>query len=96
MSTIPEPFAKAPGGAIGRIASKVNALITWAHSLSNLQAGAGIKITRSKKNILISAIPPEEGGGGGVPDGYEETEVVICDRATNTAVEGSILFRPDA
>jgi len=33
---------------------------------------------------------------GGLPDGYEETEVVICDRATNTAVGGEILFKPSA
>jgi hypothetical protein len=40
------------------------------------------------------ATEPEQGGGG-VPDGYLETEVTICDRATNTAVDGTILFKPD-
>lgn len=34
-------------------------------------------------------------GGAGVPDGYVETSVTICDRATNTATDGSILFKAD-
>ena len=34
-----------------------------------------------------------EGGGGGVPDGYEETDVILCQ--DGSPVSGQILFKPD-
>lgn len=35
------------------------------------------------------------GGGGGLQEGYEERDAVICNRSTNTAEVGIILFKPD-
>lgn len=34
-----------------------------------------------------------DSGGGGVPNGYEETEVILCDNGS--PVNGSILFKPE-
>lgn len=33
------------------------------------------------------------GGGGGVPNGYEETDVILCQNGS--PVSGQILFKPD-
>ena len=44
---------------------------------------------------MIVSIDPDALGGDGVPEGFEETAVVICDRATNTATSGTILFNAD-
>ncbi len=35
----------------------------------------------------------EQGGGGGVPDGYVETDVILCQNGS--PVNGQILFKED-
>jgi hypothetical protein len=80
-------------GATADQARKINEVIDAVAPVLNAIGAGRLKITKSGANWIFSV--SDGTGGGGVPDGYLETEVTICDRATNTAVDGTILFKPD-
>ena len=71
--------------------AKVNAAIKLINAMSQMEGRGGIKITKADGNWIIEYNPDEVGtdglpSAGGVPDGYEETLVTICDSGTPTDV----------
>lgn len=67
----------------------INLIVTKLKPLTNIEVRQGSKtsIKQSENNTVI------EVSGGGVPEGYEETSIVLCDNGT--PVNGKILFNPD-
>jgi hypothetical protein len=99
---IPEKIGAIPKAFV-KLRDAINFLLDFAQIVRDAQGKNGIKILVTDQNMVIENDPDGgdadgkgwTGGGGGVPVGYLETEVTICDRATNTAVDGTILFKPD-
>ena len=77
---------------------KLNEVIAAVNSLTQMTVRQGSS-TESPKLVFgernSELITTGGGGGGGLPDGYVGTSVIICDRDTNTATAGSILFKAD-
>jgi hypothetical protein len=71
-----------------RLKEVVAVLNTWIRA----EGKAGIKITQSDTNVIISAEDIEQDGGG-IPEGFEEKEVLLVEDDNNVA-EGFILFKP--
>lgn len=69
----------------------INLIVTKLKPLSNIEVRQGEKtsIKQSENNTVIEVA----GGTGGIPEGYEETDIVLCDNGT--PVNGKILFNPD-
>lgn len=69
----------------------INLIVTKLKPLTNIEVRQGEKtsIKQSENNTVIEI----EISGGGVPEGYEETDIVLCDNGS--PVNGKILFKPD-
>ena len=67
----------------------INLIVTKLKPLTNIEVRQGEKtsIKQSENNTVI------EVAGGGIPEGYEETDIVLCDNGS--PVNGKILFKPD-
>lgn len=68
-----------------------NMLIDSVNALYDSQGKNGIKVTVEDNGRMI--VSKDESAGGEVPDGYEETSVIIC--SNGSPVSGSILFKLD-
>ena len=68
----------------------INAIIKNLKPLTNIEIKEGqtTKIHKSEENTVI-----EIKSANGVPEGYEETSIILCDNGTST--NGKILFNPD-
>jgi len=56
--------------------------------------GTNERIQNDGVDKLYSPVPSSSsGGGGGLPDGYDETAVILCENGS--PVNGSILFKAD-
>jgi len=66
----------------------INLIVTKLKPLTNIEVkqGRSNKIIKSENNTVIEV-------AGGVPEGYEETDIVLCDNGT--PVNGKILFKED-
>lgn len=67
----------------------INLIVTKLKPLTNIEVRQGEKtsIKQSENNTVI------EVSGGGVPEGYEETDIILCDNGS--PVNGKILFKAD-
>lgn len=71
-------------------ADAFNTAMEQLEARTNLTSNDGsVTITQADLNTDLSA----SGDGGGIPDGYEERAVILCDGGT--PVSGTILFKPD-
>jgi len=63
----------------------INLIVTKLKPLTNIEVkqGRSNKIIKSENNTVIEV-------AGGVPEGYEETDIVLCQNGT--PVNGKILF----
>lgn len=66
----------------------INLIVTKLKPLTNIEVRQGEKtsIKQSENNTVIEV-------AGGIPEGYEETDIVLCDNGT--PVNGKILFKED-
>jgi hypothetical protein len=66
----------------------INLIVTKLKPLTNIEVkqGRSNKIIKSENNTVIEV-------AGGVPEGYEETDIVLCDNGS--PVNGKILFKED-
>ena len=67
----------------------INLIFNKLKPLTNIEVRQGEKtsIKQSENNTVI------EVSGGGVPEGYEETDIILCDNGS--PVNGKILFKAD-
>lgn len=67
----------------------INLIVTKLKPLTNIEVRNGEKtsIKQSENNTVI------EVSSGGVPEGYEETDIILCENGT--PVNGKILFKED-
>ncbi len=67
----------------------INLIVTKLKPLTNIEVRQGEKtsIKQSENNTVI------EVAGGGVPEGYEETDIILCENGS--PVNGKILFKED-
>ena len=67
----------------------INLIVTKLKPLTNIEVRQGEKtsIKQSENNTVIEVT------GGGVPEGYEETDIILCENGT--PVNGKILFKED-
>ena len=67
----------------------INLIVTKLKPLTNIEVRNGEKtsIKQSGNNTVI------EVSSGGVPEGYEETDIILCENGT--PVNGKILFKED-
>jgi len=67
----------------------INLIVTKLKPLTNIEVRQGEKtsIKQSENNTVI------EVSSGGVPEGYEETDIILCENGT--PVNGKILFKED-
>jgi hypothetical protein len=67
----------------------INLIVTKLKPLTNIEVRQGKKtsIKQSENNTVI------EVAGGGVPEGYEETDIILCENGS--PVNGKILFKAD-
>lgn len=89
LNKVPRGFADA--------FAKINAAIKVVNALAAMEGKGGIKITKSESNYIIEYNPAEVGSdglSGGLPAGYEETLITICDSGTPTDVYA--LIKPSA
>ena len=75
---------------------KLNEIIERLNPLLNIEVNeveedAPLEIEYSDNNVVLRV--PANGSGGGVPEGYVETSVVLCQNGS--PVTGSILFKPN-
>ena len=66
----------------------INLIVTKLKPLTNIEVRQGEKtsIKQSENNTVIEV-------AGGIPEGYEETDIVLCQNGS--PVDGKILFNPD-
>ena len=66
----------------------INLIVTELKPLTNIEVkqGRSNKIIKSENNTVIEV-------AGGVPEGYEETDIILCENGT--PVNGKILFKED-
>lgn len=66
----------------------INLIVTKLKPLTNIEVRQGSKtsIKQSENNTVIEVT-------GGIPEGYEETDIILCENGT--PVNGKILFNPD-
>jgi len=66
----------------------INLIVTKLKPLTNIEVRQGEKtsIKQSENNTVIQV-------AGGIPEGYEETDIVLCENGT--PVNGKILFKED-
>ena len=66
----------------------INLIVTKLKPLTNIEVkqGRSNKIIKSENNTVIEV-------AGGVPEGYEETDIILCENGT--PVNGKILFKED-
>lgn len=74
-------------------AKKLRVIEKACRQVLNLRVGPGLKYTPSDNNAVLELVKTEEEGGG-VPEGYVETEVILCQNGSPVA--GTILFKEDA
>jgi len=67
----------------------INLIVTKLKPLTNIEVRQGEKtsIKQSENNTVIIV------SSGGVPEGYEETDIILCENGT--PVNGKILFKED-
>jgi hypothetical protein len=76
---------------------KLNEIIERLNPLLNIEVNeveedAPLEIEYSDNNVVLR-VPASGGGGGGVPEGYVETALTLCQNGS--PLTGSILFKPD-
>ena len=77
--------------------SKLNEVIGAINSITSMsvRAGAGGEspqfIFAENRSELITASGSGGGGGGGLPDGYVETDVILC--VNGSPISGQFLFK---
>jgi predicted DNA-binding antitoxin AbrB/MazE fold protein len=66
----------------------INLIVTKLKPLTNIEVRQGEKtsIKQSENNTVIEV-------SGGIPEGYEETDIILCQNGS--PVNGKILFNPD-
>ncbi len=81
---------------------KLNEVIGAINSIANMTVEQGPKdesprfvFAENKSKLVITgaSTSDDDSGGGGLPDGYEETAVILCENGSS--VNGSILFKAD-
>jgi len=86
-------IAKVTQGALAKN-KKLNEIIERLNPLLNIEVNEveedePLEIEYSDNNVVLR-VPAN---GGGVPEGYVETSVILCQ--SGSPVSGSILFKPD-
>jgi len=66
----------------------INLIVTKLKPLTNIEVRQGEKtsIKQSENNTVIEV-------AGGIPEGYEETDIILCENGS--PVNGKILFKED-
>jgi hypothetical protein len=80
--------ALAKNKKLNEIIEKLNPLLNI--EVNEVEEDAPLEIEYSDNNVVLR-VPAS--GGGGVPEGYVETAVTLCQNGS--PVTGSILFKPD-
>jgi hypothetical protein len=83
-----EPITSAPKAFL-HFAERINQAGKCLALVKGMRGVNGVAVRVTDGNIVIAGT----GAGNGVPDGYVEREVILCENGE--PITGTILFRPD-